>query len=220
MNRETMNKRATLALTALAAKKENLTTSAPCNDTIEAIDDALSVAQNVYFYGRGTKSYKNPKDPLNGSYCTAPVKYDFKDREVRFAAEKVLRSKCGANCAVPYPTMVRECIKQIVSVVKSKYPNNFVKVTVDVKKYVFKVARKPPSDDPDPDWKNDYPEIPIPVEAMDVLTRRVPEGFKLEVPVPVPQQQPQPASNSKSKNKKKKSRNSSSDLGSGDEMHE
>jgi hypothetical protein len=237
MNRETMNKRATLALASMAASKEKLTGSAPSNDTVEAIDDVLSVAQNVSFYGKGTKSYQNPKDPLNGSYCTAPVKYDFLDKEVRFAAEKVLRSKCGINCAVPYPTMVRECVKQIVTEVKSKHPNNFVKVNVDVNNYLFKVARKPPPDDPDPEWKHDIPAIPIPEAAMNVQTRQVPKGFKLDVqiPVPVPKQVPAPvppivpvqdtvaesAATKKKKNKSKsKSISTSSDSGSGEEMHE
>jgi hypothetical protein len=179
MNTETMNKRATLALASLAAKKENLTGSAPCNDTVEAIDDALSVASNVQFYGKGTKTYRNPKDPLSGLYCTAPVKYDFEDKEIRFAAEKVLRTKCGVNCAVPYPTMVRECVKQIVAEVKKTHPTNFVQVKVDTNKYVFRIARKPPKDDPDPDWKYDYKDVPIPPVAMDLTIRQVPKGFKL-----------------------------------------
>jgi hypothetical protein len=181
MNLETMNKRATLALTALAATKEKKSGSAPCNDTVEAIDDALSVAENVMFFGRGTKTYKNTKDPLSGSYCTAPVKYDFKNKDVRFAAEKVLRSKCGVNCSVPYPTMVRECIKQIVNEVKKVHPDNFVRVNVDTNKYVFKIARMPPKGAPDPGWKYDIKEVPIPTEAMDVWTRQVPKDFKVEV---------------------------------------
>jgi hypothetical protein len=248
MNRETMNKRATLALASLAATKEKITGSAPSNDTVEAIDDVLSVAQNVSFYGKGTKSYHNPKDPLNGSYCTAPVKYDFLDKDVRFAAEKVLRAKCGINCAVPYPAMIRECIKQIVADVKMKHPNNFVKVNIDVKNYVFKVARKPPSDAPDPDWKNDIPVIPIPVAAMDVGTRQVPKGFKLDIPASVPIQDVAPVTDkvqaptappvpapdqplgtaqattnkdrSKNKKSKNKSKSSTSDFSSGDDMHE
>jgi hypothetical protein len=181
MNQETMNKRATLALTSLAAAKEKKTGSAPCNETVEAIDDALSVAENVMFFGKGTKTYKNIKDPLNGSYCTAPVRYDFSNKEVRFAAERVLRSKCGVNCSVPYPTMVRECIKQIVSEVKKVHPDNFVRVNVDTNKCVFKVARMPPKGAPDPGWKYDINEVPIPAQAMDVWTRQVPKDFKIEV---------------------------------------
>jgi hypothetical protein len=185
LNRETMNKRATLALASLAAAKEKKTVSAPDNDTVEAIDDALSVAHNVTFFGNGTKTYKNPKDPLSGSYCTAPVKYDFEDKEVRFTAEKVLRDKCGINCAVPYPTMVRECMKQIVNEVKQVHPDNFVRVNVDTNKLVFKVARKPPKGDPDPRWKYDVKDVPIPVEAMNVTIRQVPKDFKITVPVNV-----------------------------------
>jgi hypothetical protein len=54
---------------------------------VGAIDDVLSVVKNISFFGTGTNTYSNEKDELSGAYCTAPVKYEFKDRETKFAAK-------------------------------------------------------------------------------------------------------------------------------------
>jgi hypothetical protein len=187
VNKETLAKKATLALTAAAAKKESETEkvvkTTPSPDAVAAIDDVLSIVKNYSFYGSGTKTYKNPKDELSGSYCTAPVKYEFKDKETRTAAEKILKSTCGISCTTPYPAMVRECIKQIIDDVKKEYPDNFIRVTVDTGKMVFKVARKPPKNAQDNAWKYGKVDIPIPEAALDISRRWAPKDFKLEVPV-------------------------------------
>jgi hypothetical protein len=182
VNKETMSKRATLALTTMAAKKEEKNGTIPSADSIAAIDDVLSVVKNISFFGSGTKSYVNSKDAQSGAFCTAPVKYEFKDKDTKFAAEKILRTTCGVSCTTPYPSMVRECSKQIVDVVKSDFPDNFVRVNIDTEKMVFKVARKPPKDAPDPAWKHGKVDIPIPKAALDISVRRVPKDFKLEIP--------------------------------------
>jgi hypothetical protein len=182
-----MSKRATLALTALAAKKENKKGTIPSGESVGALDDVLSVVKNISFFGTGTKTYNNQKDEMSGAYCTAPVKYEFKDRDTKFAAEKILKSTCGITCSTPYPTMVRECIKQIVNDVKLEYPDNFIKVKVDTEAMVFKVARRPPKDAPDNGWKYGKVDIPIPVAALDINCRRVPKDFKLEIPDLSPQ---------------------------------
>jgi hypothetical protein len=88
MNKDTMAKKATLALTAAAAVKQKSKTSVPDAEAVATIDDVLSVVKNYSFYGTGTKTYKNERDELSGSYCTAPVKYEFKDKETRVAAKK------------------------------------------------------------------------------------------------------------------------------------
>jgi hypothetical protein len=81
MNKDTMAKKATLALTAAVAAKQKSKTSVPDAEAVATIDDVLSVVKNYSFYGTGTKTYKNERDELSGSYCTAPVKYEFKDKE-------------------------------------------------------------------------------------------------------------------------------------------
>jgi hypothetical protein len=182
MNKETLAKRATLALTTMAAAKEKKSSSTPSEEAIAALDDVLSVTKNHCFLGTGTKTYRNERDPLSGLFCTAPVKYEFKDRETRISAERVLRARCGVNCNVPYPLMVRESIKQIVNMVKRDHPDNFIRVTVDTDNMVFNIARKPPKGAPDTRWQYGYPNVPIPDCVMDTSVRRVPEGFKLDLP--------------------------------------
>jgi hypothetical protein len=182
MNKETMAKRATLSLATMAAKLENKNATRPTADTIEIIDDVLSLSTNMELLGNETRTYNNAKDPLRGSFCTVPVRYEFRDPGLKFKAEKVLRKTCGVNCATPYPLVVRECIKQIVAVVKNRYPDNFVRVTVDTKNMVFKAARKPPKDAVDPRWKYREEHIPIPELALEVGLRKLPYGFKLDIP--------------------------------------
>jgi hypothetical protein len=182
LNKGTMSKRATLALTAMAAKEEGREGMAPTEETIEIIDDVLSMVNNVEFYGIETRSYKYPNDPQNGKFCTVPVKYEFKDVNIKFKAEKILRKTCGVHCGTPYPLVVRECIRQIVNRVKSRYPDNFVRVIVDTDKMVFRVSRKPPNDAPDPSWQDRQDDIPIPALALDPNIRKVPRDFKLEIP--------------------------------------
>jgi hypothetical protein len=52
MNKDTMSKRATLALSTMAAKLDKKTNSVPTAESIEAIDDTLSMV-NPLLYGRG-----------------------------------------------------------------------------------------------------------------------------------------------------------------------
>jgi hypothetical protein len=183
MNVETMSKNATLALTAMAAEVENRPGSIPTDDTVTGIDDILSVAQNIEFYGKKTKSYTNPKDNKSGSFCTVPVKYEFSDRETRIEAETFLRQKCGVNCATPYPVILRECIKQCIDKVKSDYPDNQVKVAVDTKRFCLRVARRctvEGSENYGKKWNSYEKVIPLPKEVLNVETRKVPEGFKMD----------------------------------------
>jgi hypothetical protein len=179
LNKETMSKRATLALTAMAAAKEERNFPSP--EAVEAIDDVLSITKKMEFFGNTTKSYKHPTDPKSGAFCTVPVCYEFRDKAMKHRAETILKDCCGVQSSTPYPVVVRECIKQIVADVKKKYPDNFVRVAIDLKALTFKVARKPPKNAPDPSWKYREEDVPIPAEAMDLSRRRAPRGFKLTI---------------------------------------
>jgi hypothetical protein len=183
MNTETMRKRATLALTAMAAAKEKKNGPVPSPETIEALDDVLSLVNNMELYGDTTKTYRHPTDKNSGLFCTVPVRYDFQDKDTRIRAEAILRKSCGVQCATPYPPFVKECIRQLVQRVKRQFPDNYVKVHVDTRDMVFLVARNPPKDDPDPGWKYRIGDIPIPREVMDLRNRRVPKGWVLPIPV-------------------------------------
>ena len=106
MNQETISKKATLALTSMAAKNEGKLSSTPSDESIMAIDDVLSMTAGMSLFGNGTKSYKNPKDKESGSFCTLPVKYEFRDKDTRIRAETTLRSRCKVRCTTPYPVIL------------------------------------------------------------------------------------------------------------------
>jgi hypothetical protein len=174
MNKTTISEKASLALAKMAASAENKFSSTPSADAIAAIDDVTSMVTNMEFYGSSTKEYKG-KDSTG--FCTVPVRYQFKDKEQKFFAEKTLREICKVKCATPYPAIVRECIKQVVNHVRASHPNDFVKVSVLTKEFALKVARRPPGKDND--WIV-YPDsLRLPDEALDVSTKQVPKGLRM-----------------------------------------
>jgi hypothetical protein len=160
----------------MATKVENPLSTVPSKDSIATIDDILSVTTGMTFYGSVTKSYKNPKDEASGSFCTVPVRYDFKDRETRVQAESILRSTCKVNCATPYPAVLRECIKQTGEFFRGFYTTDYVRVSVDIHKMSLRISYKEGKDAP---WIYHDKLIPIPKEALNVALRRAPLGFKM-----------------------------------------
>jgi hypothetical protein len=182
INQETLSTRVSVALTEMAAVEEDKQGNIPTEETLNAIDDVLSVAKGMKFYGKSTKSFRSNKDPRSGSFCTIPVRYDFSDVDTRIFAENILKEKCKVQCATPYPTVVRECIKQLVDSTKVEYPDNFVRVSVDTGNMCFKVYRRKMVDKNfkgKKEWFTVDDSIPIPPEALDLTLRRVPEGFVL-----------------------------------------
>jgi len=94
MNTNTMLTKATKALTDMAASSDGASTfSSPSDDTVACIDDVLSMVKNVTIFGKQTKTYRHPSDKASGSYCTAPIRYEFKDKDTRIRAEMLLRNK-------------------------------------------------------------------------------------------------------------------------------
>ncbi len=138
-NKTTIQEKAALALTSMAARKEGKNSSIPSQDAITAIDDFASMVTNMRFYGSNTKQYKGK---TNKPFCTVPVRYQFKDRDTRVFAEKTLRDTCEVNCSTPYPTLVRESIKQVVEHVKKTHPSDFIKVNVMTKEFGLKSLTK------------------------------------------------------------------------------
>jgi hypothetical protein len=109
MNTDTISKKATLALTTMAAKIEKgPQATTPSEDTVAVIDDILMCATGMELFGKKTKSYRNSKDSNSGLFCTLPVKYTFEDKDTRIEAETILREKCGIQCSTPYPMVLRE----------------------------------------------------------------------------------------------------------------
>jgi hypothetical protein len=186
MNRDTISKKATEALTTMAAKNEkDNKTSIPSEDTVAAIDDTLSMVTGMEFFGKKTKTYTNPRDKDNsGAFCTIPVKYTFPDKDTRIEAETVLREKCGIQCSTPYPIIVRKCIKQVIDKVKQDYPGDQVKVTVDAHHFGLRVSRrqkKAGESSKDNRWEQFNFNIPLPELALKVNLRKVPENFQLDL---------------------------------------
>jgi hypothetical protein len=177
MNVESMSRKATLALTSMAAKVEECSTSIPSEDSVAIIDDVLSLSSGIKFFGATTKSYRKTGDKNSGSFCTVPVKYEFQDKDTRIRAEKVLRATCGVNCTTPYPPILRECIRRTVDMVKKDHPEGFVKVTVDLNNHCLRVARKANKDSKA--WIHAKESIPIPPEALDIRSKKVPETLNL-----------------------------------------
>jgi major membrane immunogen (membrane-anchored lipoprotein) len=176
LNTETISKRATLALTSLAANVEKPGSTIPSHDVVSTIDDILSVSKGMSFYGTATKTYRNPKDLASGSYCTIPVRYDFKDRETRIQAESILRTTCKINCVTPYHPMLRECIKQTGERFREKTGDDFVRVNVDIGKMVFKIYHKK---DKKSAWQLCDEVVRIPREAYNIAARKAPLGFRM-----------------------------------------
>jgi hypothetical protein len=190
MNKETINKKATLSLAAMAAKKEKKTTSIPSEDAVAAIDDVLSVTTGMEFFGAQTKTYRHPTDPNSGSYCTVPVKYEFETKDDKIRAETVLRDLCEIHCSTPYPILVRECIKQIIAKVKHEVPNSLVRVIIDTQKMLFKVATKvKPTGNEKATWVPYSVPVPIPEIVIEGTLRRVPDDFKVTWPAPSPRKE-------------------------------
>jgi len=189
MNTETMAKKPTLALSTMAAKAEGITGSIPSEEALVTIDDALDMVKSVKFYGRQTKSYRNSKDPLSGSFCTVPVRYEFKDRNTRIMVEEVLKERCKVSCNTPYPTVLRECIKQTVEKMKKTYPGSKVKVSVDAHNFCLRAAKKGKDD---PDWVPIRRHLGLPLEALEIFAKRVPRDFSFD-----PDLSPSPPRNSR-----------------------
>jgi hypothetical protein len=187
INAENMSRKATLALTTMAAKVEKKTGTIPSEEKIAIIDDVLSASSGIKFFGSTTKTYNNPRDPLRGAFCTIPVKYEFKDKETRSQAEFILRQTCNVNCSTPYPHILRECIRRTVEHVKNSFPDCQVKVLVDIAGHCLKVARR---ESKETGWIYAKQDIPIPPEALDVRSKKIPDTLKLELPVYSPRKLP------------------------------
>jgi len=176
LNEKSILSKATLALTAKAAVVEGKPPNRPSAEVVEALDDVLSLASGATIFGKQTKAYRNNKkqdDPRNGTFFTVPVRYEFKDREQKFAAETVLRERCKVECTTPYPTIVRHCIKKVIEHVRNDYPEEFIKVQVDPKKFCLKVSRRTVSKE----WFKFDDDIPLPEIAYNINARSVPDDF-------------------------------------------
>jgi hypothetical protein len=177
MNTNTLARHVTQDITSKAAVAEGKQNGRPAEETIIALDDALSMVSGMDFFGKVTKPFQNKfnkDDPLNGTYCTMPVKMNFKSKEARTRAETMLKKKCKVSCTVPYPTRLRQMIKETIQAEKVAHPNCFIQVRVDTESLSLKVSRKEGDK-----WINNYEVKAIEDKVMDIGTVRN------DIPVPM-----------------------------------
>jgi hypothetical protein len=170
LNEKTILSNATLALSAAAAEVEGREGRGPSKESVCALDDVMSVTQNVVLYGKVTRPFENksnPQDPKNKTFFTMPVRYEFKDKETRLEAETILRDTCKIDCTTPYPANLRSCIRQTIDHFRRDYPEDYIKVAVDTQDLTLRVSRKVKGDG----WYNHKEPIPIPELALDVRAR-------------------------------------------------
>jgi hypothetical protein len=131
MNKETLSRKVTLALSSKASSGEH---DYDIKDAEEAIDDILSCSKLEFLGTTSRKFYnkKNPNDERNDTFCTMPVRFEFKDKDTRIEAEKILRKVCKVSCAVPYPKKLRLILDGLIKEGKQKFPNCFIRTKVDV----------------------------------------------------------------------------------------
>jgi hypothetical protein len=128
------------------------------------------------FFGNATKPYNNSLDPDNGKFYTIPVRYEFKDRDTRARAEKILKSRCNVSCSTPYPPMLRECMRQTTNHFRVLNPGCHVTTSVDLNSMTLRVFKKESKDGA---WIKIDEIVPIPEDAYNLGLRAVPKGYKM-----------------------------------------
>jgi hypothetical protein len=164
MKKDNIAKKVTQDITAKAALAEGKTNGRPSEETIETLEDTLSLMKGMEFFGKATKPYTNRKDaadPENGTFCTLPVKMTFYDKDAKVRAQNVLRNSCKLQCTTPYPMNLRKMITQTMEAQKRQYPEQWVQVRVDAEKLALKISRRI-----DGKWHNDIDSIDLPDSAL------------------------------------------------------
>jgi hypothetical protein len=131
MNKDTLSRKVTLALGEKASSGNH---DYDIKDAEDAIDDILSCSR-LEFLGVTSKKFfnkKNVNDARNDTFCTLPVRFEFKDKETRIQAEKTLCKVCKVSCAVPYPKKLRLLLDSMINEGKKNFPNSFIRTKVDV----------------------------------------------------------------------------------------
>ena len=96
----------------------------PSEEDATVIQDVLSMASSVNFFGKRTKRMKKKNSEELEDFCTIPVEYKFPDKGTRQVAEEILKKVCKVKTSVAYPANVRECIKQAYDYGKKKFKDS------------------------------------------------------------------------------------------------
>ena len=175
MNKDTISRKVTLALSAKAQSGEH---DYHIGDAEEIIDDILSCSKLEFLGSTTRKFFNNNKkdDPRNNKMCTLPVRMDFKDRETRIQAEISMRKICKVSCSTPYPRRLRAMLDAVVKEGKAKADGCFIRTRVNVDKLTVEAHAKRGTK-----WEDLGLLRPIPLDILDRLVVNTP---------PPPQKQP------------------------------
>jgi hypothetical protein len=164
MNKETLSRKVTMALNSKVQAGEH---DYDIKDAEEVLDDILSCSK-LEFLGGSTKAFFNKRNVnalRNNTFCTIPVRMDFKDRETRINAETKLRKICKVSCAVPYPKKLRDILDNLVTQGKKLAPGNFIRTRVNVDTLSIDVHAKTKEG-----WKDLYLKTCIPTDICDAVS--------------------------------------------------
>jgi hypothetical protein len=171
MNTNTISKNVTQDVVRKAAKAEGKTDGRPREETVAILDDTLSMVTGMDFLGKVTRPYHNKRnvnDPANGTFCTMPVKLNFKTKEAKAHAESVLRKNCGIRGSTPLPPKVRKLVGETIAAQKIKHPGCFIQVRIDTESLSLKVSRR----NENKEWTNNYETLALGMDIMDIDTVR------------------------------------------------
>jgi hypothetical protein len=171
MNKETLSRKVTLALGQKASSGEH---DYDIRDAEDAIDDILSCSK-LEFLGTTSRKFfnkKNENDDRNNTFCTVPVRFEFKDKEERFQAEKTLRKVCKVSCAVPYPKKLRLMLDACINEGKKKFPNCYIRTKVNVDNLTIEAHAKTGEG-----WVDLGLKRSIPLNILDAITAEQPTSL-------------------------------------------
>ena len=141
INKDTLSRKVTMALSDKAKSGNHDYNTA---DAEEAIDDVLSCAK-LEFLGTQSRKFfnrKNASDTRNNTFCTLPVRMDFKDKATRIQAEIAMRKICKVSCSTPYPKRLRTMLDNLVKEGKARSPDSFIRTRVNADKLTIDVHAK------------------------------------------------------------------------------
>jgi hypothetical protein len=188
LNQETMTTKVTADLIAKATAVEDARSSTdsgnlPSVSVIDSIDDVLSVVNQMEFFGKVTKPCKVPGK--NAAFYTIPVKMRFKDRDTRNRAETIFRDICQVSSSTPYPPILRECIRKTTAHYKTVFPEDYIRVNLDVGDKSLKVSRRPGPREDKGKWELVARGIRLPLAVLEVNSKKIPEDLPLHFPEPM-----------------------------------
>ena len=133
MNKDTLARKVTIDLHRKA--KAGAAAAGYAESQVETMTDDVLTCAGLDFLGSSTQKYDNKHkkdDPLNGKFCTIPVKMIFKGKQERIQAEQHLRKVCKVKCSTPYPKRLRAMMSDLIAEAKQKRKDCFILVKVNV----------------------------------------------------------------------------------------